>query len=131
METCQFPSGGAEESPDHVVKGKKLQKYENCPDSTDGSNKIHCKDTFGAIILYQIQDWERCEKGIVGSLEKLRAFKRQLSMPLPDHQEDLQNEQMRCKVSEKTHAHSINRLTLQLKLRRLEDFYFLLGIFIR
>lgn len=45
-----------------------------------------------------MQDWERCEKGIGGSLEKLRAFKRQLSLPLPDHQEDLQNEQMRCKV---------------------------------
>lgn len=51
--------------------------------------------------MYHIQDWERCEKGICGSLEKLRAFKRQLSIPLPDHQEDLQNEQMRCKVSEK------------------------------
>lgn len=46
-----------------------------------------------------LQDWERCERGIGGSLEKLRAFKRQLSQPLPDHNEDLQAEQMRCKVS--------------------------------
>lgn len=45
-----------------------------------------------------LQDWERCERGIGGSLEKLRAFKRQLSQPLPHHHEDLQTEQMHCKV---------------------------------
>lgn len=45
-----------------------------------------------------MQDWERCEKGIGGSLEKLRAFKRQLSQPLPDHQEELHSEEMRCRV---------------------------------
>lgn len=52
--------------------------------------------------MYKIfqQDWERCERGIGGSLEKLRAFKRQLSQPLPDHHEDLQAEQMRCKVTD-------------------------------
>ncbi|XP_059374492.1 nesprin-1-like isoform X2 [Carassius carassius] len=44
-----------------------------------------------------LKDWERCEKGIGGSLEKLRAFKRQLSHPLPDRHEELQSEQMRCK----------------------------------
>uniref|UniRef100_A0A672NJW8 Nesprin-1-like n=1 Tax=Sinocyclocheilus grahami TaxID=75366 RepID=A0A672NJW8_SINGR len=44
-----------------------------------------------------LRDWERCEKGIGGSLEKLRAFKRQLSQPLPDRHEELQSEQMRCK----------------------------------
>ncbi|XP_056332550.1 nesprin-1-like isoform X3 [Danio aesculapii] len=44
-----------------------------------------------------LRDWERCEKGIGGSLEKLRAFKRQLSQPLPDRHEELQAEQMRCK----------------------------------
>ncbi|XP_073726049.1 nesprin-1 isoform X5 [Misgurnus anguillicaudatus] len=44
-----------------------------------------------------LRDWERCEKGIGGSLEKLRAFKRQLSQALPDHHEELQSEQMRCK----------------------------------
>ncbi|XP_045574102.1 nesprin-1 isoform X3 [Salmo salar] len=49
-----------------------------------------------------IKDWERCERGIEGSLEKLRAFKRQLSQPLPDHHEDLQAEQMRCKDLENT-----------------------------
>lgn len=48
--------------------------------------------------LCHVQDWERCERGIGGSLEKLRAFKRQLSQPLPDHHEDLQAEQMRCNV---------------------------------
>ncbi|KAG7263967.1 hypothetical protein CRUP_026768, partial [Coryphaenoides rupestris] len=45
-----------------------------------------------------LKDWERCERGIGGSLEKLRAFKRQLSQPLPDLHEDLQGEQMRCKA---------------------------------
>lgn len=45
-----------------------------------------------------VQDWERCEEGIGGSLEKLRAFKRQLSQPLPDNHEELQAEQMRCLV---------------------------------
>ncbi|KTF84425.1 hypothetical protein cypCar_00008835, partial [Cyprinus carpio] len=44
-----------------------------------------------------LRDWERCEKGIGGSLEKLRAFKRELSQPLPDRHEELQSEQMRCK----------------------------------
>ncbi|XP_041710587.2 nesprin-1 isoform X1 [Coregonus clupeaformis] len=49
-----------------------------------------------------MKDWERCEKGIEGSLEKLKAFKRQFSQPLPDHHEDLQAEQMRCKDLENT-----------------------------
>ncbi|KAG1946578.1 nesprin-1 [Pimephales promelas] len=44
-----------------------------------------------------LRDWERCEKGIGGSLEKLRAFKRQLSQTLPDRHEELQSEQLRCK----------------------------------
>ncbi|XP_052352542.1 nesprin-1-like isoform X4 [Oncorhynchus keta] len=48
------------------------------------------------------KDWETCERGIEGSLEKLREFKRQFSQSLPDHHEDLQAEQMRCKVLEKT-----------------------------
>ncbi|XP_076155328.1 nesprin-1 isoform X4 [Alosa pseudoharengus] len=47
-----------------------------------------------------LRDWERCEKGIGGSLEKLRAFKRQLAHPLPDHQDELQTEQIRCKELE-------------------------------
>ncbi|KPP77537.1 nesprin-1-like, partial [Scleropages formosus] len=42
-------------------------------------------------------EWDRCEKGIGGLLEKLRAFKRKLSLPLPDHQDALHSEQMRCK----------------------------------
>uniref|UniRef100_A0A4W5RRV1 Spectrin repeat containing, nuclear envelope 1b n=1 Tax=Hucho hucho TaxID=62062 RepID=A0A4W5RRV1_9TELE len=49
-----------------------------------------------------MKDWETCERGIEGSLEKLREFKRQFSQPLPDHHEDLQAEQMRCKDLEKT-----------------------------
>lgn len=107
METYLFPSRGTEEGSYHTVKGKnllQLEKCKNCPDSTDLSNKIYLKDIVGAIVcivLFAVQDWERCERGIGGSLEKLRAFKRQLSLPLPDRQEDLQNEQMRCKVSEK------------------------------
>nr|XP_046223327.1 nesprin-1-like isoform X12 [Oncorhynchus gorbuscha] len=48
------------------------------------------------------KDWETCERGIEGSLEKLREFKRQFSQSLPDHHEDLQVEQMRCKDLEKT-----------------------------
>ncbi|XP_076833611.1 nesprin-1-like isoform X2 [Brachyhypopomus gauderio] len=49
-----------------------------------------------------LKDWQRCEEGLGGSLEKLRAFKRQLSLPLPDHHEELQAEQMRCKDLEST-----------------------------
>ncbi|MGH0176243.1 UNVERIFIED_CONTAM: hypothetical protein FKN15_004424 [Acipenser sinensis] len=46
-----------------------------------------------------LRDWERCEKGIGDSLEKLRAFKRKLSQPLPDHHDELHTEQIRCKLS--------------------------------
>ncbi|XP_045579617.1 nesprin-1 isoform X1 [Salmo salar] len=49
-----------------------------------------------------MKDWETCERGIEGSLEKLREFKRQFSQPLPNHHEDLQAEQMRCTDLEKT-----------------------------
>lgn len=45
-----------------------------------------------------LQNWERCEKGINASLEKLRAFKKKLAPALPDHHEELHSEQMRCKV---------------------------------
>ncbi|XP_068610253.1 nesprin-1 [Brachionichthys hirsutus] len=44
-----------------------------------------------------LKNWERCEKGINTSVEKLRAFKRNLSVPLPDHHEELHSEQIRCK----------------------------------
>ncbi|XP_061667964.1 nesprin-1 isoform X8 [Syngnathoides biaculeatus] len=47
-----------------------------------------------------LKNWERCERGIDASLEKLRAFKRKLSTPLPDHQDELHAEQMRCKELE-------------------------------
>ncbi|XP_037304616.2 nesprin-1 isoform X8 [Pungitius pungitius] len=47
-----------------------------------------------------LKNWERCEKGINVSLEKLRAFKRKLSVPLPDHHEELHSEQIRCKELE-------------------------------
>lgn len=45
-----------------------------------------------------LQNWERCEKGIDASLEKLRVFKTKLAPALPDHHEELHSEQMRCKV---------------------------------
>ncbi|MEQ2179206.1 Nesprin-1, partial [Goodea atripinnis] len=45
-----------------------------------------------------LKNWERCEKGIDVSLEKLRGFKRKLSVPLPEHHEELHSEQIRCKV---------------------------------
>lgn len=44
-----------------------------------------------------LKNWERCEKGINASLEKLRAFKKKLAPALPDHHEELHSEQMRCK----------------------------------
>ncbi|XP_028253699.1 nesprin-1 [Parambassis ranga] len=47
-----------------------------------------------------LKNWERCEKGIDVSLEKLRAFKRKLSVPLPDYHEELHSEQIRCKELE-------------------------------
>ncbi|CAJ1078482.1 nesprin-1 [Xyrichtys novacula] len=47
-----------------------------------------------------LKNWERCEKGITASLEKLRAFKRKLSVPLLDHHEELHSEQIRCKELE-------------------------------
>ncbi|KAK0149352.1 Nesprin-1 [Merluccius polli] len=47
-----------------------------------------------------LKDWGRCEKGIDLSLEKLRAFKKKLSAPLPDHHEELHSEQIRCKELE-------------------------------
>ncbi|XP_013867052.1 nesprin-1 isoform X3 [Austrofundulus limnaeus] len=47
-----------------------------------------------------LKNWERCEKGINMSLEKLRAFKRKLSTPLPEHHEELHSEQIRCKELE-------------------------------
>ncbi|XP_039981880.1 nesprin-1-like isoform X3 [Xiphias gladius] len=47
-----------------------------------------------------LKNCERCEKGIDASLEKLRAFKRKLSVPLPDHHEELHSEQIRCKELE-------------------------------
>lgn len=45
-----------------------------------------------------VQNWERCEKGINASIEKLKVFKMKLSMPLPDNHEELHSEQIRCKV---------------------------------
>ncbi|XP_077443053.1 nesprin-1 isoform X2 [Stigmatopora argus] len=47
-----------------------------------------------------LKNWERCEKGIDASLEKLRAFKKKLSAPLPEHHDELHAEQMRCKELE-------------------------------
>ncbi|XP_033368639.1 nesprin-1 isoform X3 [Parus major] len=47
-----------------------------------------------------LKDWEKCEKGIGDSLEKLRSFKKKLSQPLPDHHDELHAEQIRCKELE-------------------------------
>ncbi|XP_038626046.1 nesprin-1 isoform X2 [Tachyglossus aculeatus] len=51
-------------------------------------------------LSFLLKDWEKCEKGIADSLEKLRAFKKRLSQPLPDHHDELHIEQMRCKELE-------------------------------
>ncbi|XP_038195664.1 nesprin-1 isoform X2 [Arvicola amphibius] len=51
-------------------------------------------------LAFLLNDWEKCEKGIADSLEKLRTFKKKLSQPLPDHHEELHTEQMRCKELE-------------------------------
>ncbi|KAJ7400746.1 hypothetical protein BTVI_102513 [Pitangus sulphuratus] len=47
-----------------------------------------------------LKDWEKSEKGIEDSLEKLRSFKKKLSQPLPDHHDELHTEQIRCKELE-------------------------------
>lgn len=49
-------------------------------------------------VYVYVQNWERCEKGINASMEKLKVFKMKLSMPLPDNHEELHSEQIRCKV---------------------------------
>ncbi|XP_062912353.1 nesprin-1 isoform X15 [Mobula hypostoma] len=43
-----------------------------------------------------LRDWERCEKGIAESLDKLRSLKKKLSQPLPDRHDELHAEQIRC-----------------------------------
>ncbi|XP_068533202.1 nesprin-1 isoform X7 [Anas acuta] len=47
-----------------------------------------------------LKDWEKSEKGIGDSLEKLRSFKKKLSQPLPEHHDELHTEQIRCKELE-------------------------------
>ncbi|KAM4679140.1 nesprin-1 isoform 3-T4 [Amazona ochrocephala] len=47
-----------------------------------------------------LKDWEKTEKGIADSLEKLRSFKKKLSQPLPEHHDELHAEQIRCKELE-------------------------------
>ncbi|XP_021076993.1 nesprin-1 isoform X10 [Mus pahari] len=51
-------------------------------------------------LAFLLKDWEKCERGIAHSLEKLRMFKKRLSQALPDHHEELHAEQMRCKELE-------------------------------
>ncbi|XP_026643178.1 nesprin-1 isoform X9 [Microtus ochrogaster] len=51
-------------------------------------------------LAFLLNDWEKCEKGIADSLEKLRTFKKKLAQPLPDHHDELHTEQMRCKELE-------------------------------
>uniref|UniRef100_A0A671Q6F1 Nesprin-1-like n=1 Tax=Sinocyclocheilus anshuiensis TaxID=1608454 RepID=A0A671Q6F1_9TELE len=51
-------------------------------------------------LLSLLRDWNQCEKGISASHEKLRDFKQKLSVPLPDHHEELHTEQIRCKELE-------------------------------
>ncbi|KAM6463512.1 nesprin-1-like isoform 1-T1 [Liasis olivaceus] len=47
-----------------------------------------------------LKDWEKCEKGISNSLEKLKSLKKKLSQPLPDHHDELHAEQIHCKELE-------------------------------
>uniref|UniRef100_A0A8C1YUK6 Spectrin repeat containing, nuclear envelope 1a n=1 Tax=Cyprinus carpio TaxID=7962 RepID=A0A8C1YUK6_CYPCA len=51
-------------------------------------------------LLSWLRDWDQCEKGISASHEKLRDFKQKLSVPLPDHHEELHTEQICCKELE-------------------------------
>ncbi|XP_048062412.1 nesprin-1 isoform X1 [Megalobrama amblycephala] len=51
-------------------------------------------------LLSLLRDWDQCEKGIAASHKKLRDFKQKLSVPLPDHHEELHTEQIRCKELE-------------------------------
>ncbi|XP_067272909.1 nesprin-1 isoform X4 [Pseudorasbora parva] len=51
-------------------------------------------------LLSLSRGWDQCEKGIAASHEKLRDFKQKLSVPLPDHHEELHTEQIRCKELE-------------------------------
>ncbi|XP_052391485.1 nesprin-1 isoform X1 [Carassius gibelio] len=51
-------------------------------------------------LLSLLRDWDQCEKGISASREKLRDFKQKLSVPLPDHHEELHTEQIRSKELE-------------------------------
>ncbi|XP_030905633.2 nesprin-1 isoform X2 [Melopsittacus undulatus] len=51
-------------------------------------------------LVLLLKDWEKSEKGIADSLEKLRSFKRKLSQPLPEHHDELHAEQIRCKELE-------------------------------
>lgn len=104
METRQRVPGRTEEGAGHLVKGITQYLRDRFPqeaqtDFTCGSETKQLLVHDVRFRLRHLQDWERCERGIGGSLEKLRAFKRQLSQPLPDHHEDLQAEQMRCKVT--------------------------------
>uniref|UniRef100_A0ACB8GBS4 Nesprin-1 n=1 Tax=Sphaerodactylus townsendi TaxID=933632 RepID=A0ACB8GBS4_9SAUR len=49
-----------------------------------------------------LKDWEKCEKGLADSQEKLKSFKKKLSQPLPDHHDELHTEQIHCKELEST-----------------------------
>uniref|UniRef100_A0A3B3YSL6 KASH domain-containing protein n=1 Tax=Poecilia mexicana TaxID=48701 RepID=A0A3B3YSL6_9TELE len=64
-----------------------------------------------------LKNWELCEKGIDVSLEKLRAFKRKLSAALPEHQEELHSEQIRCKELESSGEGWTDDLTSLFRLR--------------
>ncbi|XP_077205606.1 nesprin-1 isoform X11 [Paroedura picta] len=55
-------------------------------------------------LTFLLKDWEKCEKGIVDSQEKLKSFKKKLSLPLPDHHDELHTEQIRCKELESAAA---------------------------
>lgn len=48
-------------------------------------------------LAFLLKDWEKCEKGIADSLEKLRTFRKNLTQPLPVHHDELHSEQIRCK----------------------------------
>ncbi|XP_075718991.1 nesprin-1 isoform X3 [Rhinoderma darwinii] len=51
-------------------------------------------------LAFLLKDWEKCDKGIAESLEKLRTFRKNISQLLPDHHDELHTEQIRCKELE-------------------------------
>ncbi|XP_063044606.1 nesprin-1-like isoform X4 [Engraulis encrasicolus] len=71
-----------------------------------------------------LKEWERCERAIAASQERLCVLKRKLALPLPEHHDELHTEQIHCKeleasVSERECVLQVCELkeTLSSKLR--------------